>query len=69
MSYLLFIIFYTKKGESIATKKEKYTVFYNFIFTRLLRRKKGYLSFFRQKKPSFIKMALKYDYKFTFTNV
>ncbi|EEK13632.1 hypothetical protein CAPGI0001_2627 [Capnocytophaga gingivalis ATCC 33624] len=69
MSYLLFIIFYTKKGESIATKKEKYTVFYNFIFTRLLRRKKGYLSFFRQKKPSFIKMALKYDYKFTFTDV
>ena len=27
MSYLLFIIFYTKKRESIATKKEKYTVF------------------------------------------
>ena len=53
----------------MATKKEKYTVFYNFIFTRLLRRKKGYLSFFRQKKPSFIKMALKYDYKFTFTDV
>lgn len=58
MSYLLFIIFYTKKGENIATKKEKYTVFYNFIFIRLLRKKKGYLSFFRQKKPSFIKMAL-----------
>jgi len=52
MSYLLFIIFYTKKRESMAAKKEKYTVFYNFIFTRLLRRKKGYLSFFRQKKPS-----------------
>jgi hypothetical protein len=58
MSYLLFIIFYTKKRESMAAKKEKYTVFYNFIFIRLLRRKKGYLSFFRQKKPSFIKMAL-----------
>jgi len=58
MSYLLFIIFYTKKREIIPTKKEKYTVFYNFIFIRLLRRKKGYLSFFRQKKPSFIKMAL-----------
>ena len=58
MSYLFFIIFYTKKRESMAAKKEKYTVFYNFIFIRLLRRKKGYLSFFRQKKPSFIKMAL-----------
>ena len=69
MSYLLFIIFYTKEREISAVKKEKYTVFYNLIFIKLLRRKKGYLSFFRQKKPSFIKMALKYDYKFTFTDV
>jgi hypothetical protein len=69
MSYLLFIIFYTKEREISAVKKEKYTVFYNLIFIKLLRRKKGYLSFFRQKKPSFIKMALKYDYTFTFTDV
>ena len=59
MSYLLFIIFYTKKREIIPTKKEKYTVFYNFIFTRLLRRKKGYLSFFRQKKAIFYKDGFK----------
>jgi len=69
MSYLLFIIFYTKEREISAVKKEKYTIFYNLIFIKLLRRKKGYLSFFRQKKPSFIKMALKYDYTFTFTDV
>ena len=69
MSYLLFIIFYTKEREISAVKKEKYTFFYNLIFIKLLRIKKGYLSFFRQKKPSFIKMALKYDYTFTFTDV
>ena len=58
MSYLLFIIFYTKKGRVWPLKKKNILFFYNFIFIRLLRRKKGYLSFFRQKKPSFIKMAL-----------
>lgn len=49
MSYLLFIIFYTKEREISAVKKEKYTVFYNLIFIKLLRRKKGYLSFLDKK--------------------